>query len=153
MDGPSDEIDLEAFLPRGFEHRNSEDDLWDLALALESGDEDGAIRKLTDRWTQEDEKNREIARERKKQQFRDRQLTYIARSLDEQKNARIKAEKKFLNVKDVAELLGKSEKTIRRWAERENFPLPVIKKPNKSQNTWSFDREEVLSWFELYQRK
>jgi predicted DNA-binding transcriptional regulator AlpA len=57
-----------------------------------------------------------------------------------------------LSVKEVATLLGKSEKTIRRWTEREHHPLPVIKVPCHKQNTWNFQKSEVLEWFNLFQR-
>ena len=64
-----------------------------------------------------------------------------------------KAEKaEVLSVKEVAELLGKSEKTIRRWADREHHPLPAIKLFCNEQYTWSFNRAEVLDWFNLFQQ-
>ena len=61
-------------------------------------------------------------------------------------------ERALLSVKEVAALLGKSEKTVRRWTEREHHPLPVIKIPCHKQNTWSFQKSEVLEWFNLFQR-
>lgn len=63
-----------------------------------------------------------------------------------------KPEKQFLSVKELGQLLGKSEATIRRWAEREHEPLPAIKVLCKKQYTWSFDREEALEWFKLFQQ-
>ena len=58
----------------------------------------------------------------------------------------------YLNFESVAKLLGKSEKTIRRWADREHEPLPSIKIFRNKQFTWSFRKSEVLDWVNQYQR-
>jgi hypothetical protein len=57
-----------------------------------------------------------------------------------------------MGVKETAALLGKNEKTIRRWTEREHHPLPVVKILQNSQYTWCFNRDEVIEWFNLSQQ-
>jgi len=56
-----------------------------------------------------------------------------------------------LSVKEVANLLGKSEKTIRRYVDREHHPLPAIKVFCNEQYSWAFKKSEVLDWFNLCQ--
>jgi predicted DNA-binding transcriptional regulator AlpA len=58
----------------------------------------------------------------------------------------------ILSVAQVASLLGKSEKTIRRWAKREHDSLPSIKVLQNEQYSWSFNRVDVLEWFNLHRQ-
>jgi hypothetical protein len=62
------------------------------------------------------------------------------------------ADKAPMGVKETAALLGRNEKTIRRWTEREYHPLPVVKILQDSQYTWCFNRDEVIEWFNLFQQ-
>lgn len=151
-----DDIDISQYFPLGLRHRNSEQDIIDYLEAADTGE----LRELYGRWVREDAvaaKKRRAAEqaklERLKQDARDQQQAEIVSMLRKMSSDQSLSGKKFLSVKEVAQLLGKSEKTIRRWTEREAFPLPVIKKPNAKQDTWTFERQEVLNWFELYQQK
>lgn len=80
------------------------------------------------------------------------ELREIRKELSESRFQSQKRDKTFLTVAEVAELLNKSPKTIRRWTGREHFPLPVIKMPNTKQETWSFEREAVLSWYRDFEQ-
>jgi hypothetical protein len=62
-------------------------------------------------------------------------------------------EKQYLSVKELGQVLGKSEATIRRWAEREHEPIPTIKVLCNKQYTWSFDKDDALEWFKLFEQR
>lgn len=70
----------------------------------------------------------------------------------EARNPKQPPDSEFLSVAEVAELLGKSVKTIRRWAGREHHPLPATKVFCNEQYTWSFNQAEVLEWFNLHRQ-
>lgn len=80
------------------------------------------------------------------------ELRELRKDLSEPRIQGRQRDKSFLTVAEVAELLNKSPKTIRRWTDREYFPLPVIKTPNAKQETWSFEREAVLSWYRDFEQ-
>lgn len=143
--------------PFPFEHRRSDEDI----IAYNNAIEHDSVRELFRKWAEEDDaadiRSAQDAAIRLKENTRDKNMTDILSVLDSLNNknnttASAPQEKKFISVKEVAELLGRSEKTIRRWTEREHFPLPVIKKICEKQSTWVFDKDEVLSWFNEFKR-
>jgi excisionase family DNA binding protein len=50
--------------------------------------------------------------------------------------------KAFLDVDDLAEMLGVSNKTLRSWVQTQRFPAPII----FSRSVWRWRRETVEAW-------
>ncbi len=60
---------------------------------------------------------------------------------------------KLLTAKEVAEILGCSEKTIYSWAETGCTEIPAIKIGNGRKSLLRFDPDEIHQWLERWKRK
>ena len=60
---------------------------------------------------------------------------------------------KLLTAKEVAEIVGCSEKTVYSWAETGYTEIPAIKMGNGRKSLLRFDADEILKWIQLWKDK
>lgn len=120
--------------PPPFEHRTSDQDMWDYSTAIDSADPSGATRKLFRRWAEEDnlqEHNASLLAQKKAlEDQRHHELISTMQSIPRQV-CEITSEmavdnKTWLTKKQAAAHLGVSERTIDRMREDRRLRQHVI---------------------------
>lgn len=60
---------------------------------------------------------------------------------------------KLLTTKDVAQIIGCSEKTVYSWAETGYTEIPVIKIGNGRKSLLRFDEKEIHEWIQGWKER
>ena len=60
---------------------------------------------------------------------------------------------KLLTAREVAEILGCSEKTVYSWAETGHTEIPAIKIGNGRKSLLRFDPDEISQWLERWKSR
>jgi excisionase family DNA binding protein len=60
---------------------------------------------------------------------------------------------KLLTAKDVAKIIGCSEKTVYSWAETGYTKIPAIKIGNGRKSLLRFDADEIHKWIQIWKER